>query len=467
MVQPKPETVVVEDKLRAVEDAAASVDAVALCTDTVARVLPTARSLTAARSWSGRISSECEDAAAKREGRTMQDPAVAKVCWDLDGRLTMALEQGFIAKETGAPDPYADEKPSSFCARFAASAKRLEKPPLLATKAPEAQEVATKVESKVVATKVEPKPEAPATVDTKTTVTVKNVETKAVLEEPVAEKAAPAAAASAAKATGEPKPEVPAKAQEAPAAKVEPKPEAPAKPAEQPLVAAKVASKAQESAKEAPADGLTALLRTLADEHALLDQCVTLSQGLSAQAADSEDLAGSAALETALPFNQHDQRLLDECGKALQQRGAKVLAGLAQPGALLATRATTTDLVLDTALDSPWSAEVCSDMATSYLRMGRHDARRADFCRSYQAQFTHDDVAQLRRKPLKRAPAPLTAKDAEVASEKAGSRFLEDAAKAMAPGNAAAVMWELQAPLPASLLETQGQVPREFELPGC
>merc|ERR1719274_259440 len=156
----------------------------------------------------------------------MQDPAVAKVCWDLDGRLTMALEQGFIAKETGAPDPYADEKPSSFCARFAASAKRLGKPPLLA---PKAQEVATKVESKVVATKVEPKPEAPATVDTKTTVTVKNVETKAVLEEPVAEKAAPAAAASAAKATGEPKPEVPAKAEapaapEAPAAKVEPKP---------------------------------------------------------------------------------------------------------------------------------------------------------------------------------------------------------------------------------------------------
>jgi len=417
-----------------------ALDTAALCTDTAARVLPTARSLEQARSWSGKIAAECEAAAAQRS-----EPAdvAAKVCWELDGRLSMALEQGFEAHATGQPDPYADEKPSAFCARFAEAtvrapllSKGAEQPsrvletPVLET--PGKQAVAEKPvakgaeEPKLVAKAVEaPKPEAKA-------------------EEPK----------PAAKAAEEPKALVRVVEKPTPAAKVVDKPKPAATAVEEP----KAAPKAVEQPPPAPADpqeaGLVALLRALADQHALERQCTALTTGLASSAADTAELAG-APLEQALAFNTHDQGLLEQCARDLQEGGAHVLAGLTQPGALLAMKSATTGLVLDTALDSPWATEVCSDMATSFLRSAA--AARKSFCSSYQAHFTHDDVAVLRRKPLR--PVSQLA-DAEAASKTAGSRFLEDALRGAAHGagsNAAAVLWELQAPLPASLLETHGK----------
>merc|ERR1719247_2321968 len=65
-------------------------------------------------------------------GRVEQ--AVRRVCWELDGRVAMALEEGFEAKAQGREDPYANERPSKFCARFAQGLRRA--PPAPASAAP-------------------------------------------------------------------------------------------------------------------------------------------------------------------------------------------------------------------------------------------------------------------------------------------------------------------------------------------
>merc|ERR1719353_2618949 len=163
----------------------------------------------------------------------------------------MALEQGFEAHATGQPDPYADEKPSAFCARFAEATVRA---PLLSKGA-----------------------EQPSR----------------VLETPVLETPGKQAVAEKPVAKGAEEPKLVAKAVEAPkpeAKAEEPKPAA--KAAEEP----KAAPKAVEQPPPAPADpqeaGLVALLRALADQHALERQCTALTTGLASSAADTAELAG-------------------------------------------------------------------------------------------------------------------------------------------------------------------------------
>merc|ERR1719201_1138867 len=117
------------------------------------------------------------------------------------------------------------------------------------------------------------------------------------------------------------------------------------------------------------------------------------------------------------------------------------------------------DAALEAALDTPWAAEVCNDMASSYLRT--EPAGRSSFCATYQSRYTsvEDDVSKLRHKSLKKN----TVADAEQETKSSGSTFLEDVLHAQPgkrDGNAAAVLWELSAPpvalerAPRSLLET-------------
>merc|ERR1719487_1502405 len=106
---------------------------------------------------------------------------------------------------------------------------------------------------------------------------------------------------------------------------------------------------------------------------------------------------GDAPLESALPFNSFDQKLLGTCAQSLQEDGARVLEQLADVGmtsgsgrvSLLRTNtisASSLDAALEAALDTPWAAEVCNDMASAFLRT--EAAARQTFCATYQGRYT-------------------------------------------------------------------------------
>jgi len=426
------------------------IDVEVLCTSTLKSILPLAHSLADAQRLSGRIADSCLQTAKVQAG----DDAVRRVCWELDGRVAMALEEGFEAKAEGRTDPYANERPSVFCARFAAGLRRAPSAPASAL---------PNLDAKVAAA---PAAAAPPAAQLAAQPAAQPVAAQPVAAQPVA--AQPAAPAQLA-------PHLPAT--QLPAAQPAAAKLAAAKPA---LRGADLPMPATPSiADAAPADtsdaskitvsGLVALLRTISNQNALASHCDALISGLRSTSPTSAGL-GEAPLEAALPFNSFDQRLLGTCAQSLQADGARILEQLANVGmasvsgrmSLLrvnAISAASLDAVLEAALDTPWAAEVCNDMASSYLRTDT--AARATFCATYQGRYTsvEDDVSKLRRKPLKKD----TVADAERESQSSGSTFLEDVLHSepgKRAGNAAAVLWELAQPpvalqqAPRSLLET-------------
>lgn len=405
----------------------------------------------------GNVTAACEGAAKKNLGSFVALPgtmtqAVHGWCSELDGRLMLALEAGFLfalepddaQRQAGRTNPYALATRRQFCDRFAASVQQN------ALQRSRSSETATPAQTNVVHVAVTQQPHtavmpavaspppAAATTQQLPQHVVKpqpqQVATTGNLRgsEDKGRSAGPADAGPVHAAAVAAHPTTAAAAQSAHAA-------APAVPPTVELHA-KAPQAASGSTEERKAQGSVApkagigmemfrLVQTLSAKPDWSSCCIDLLVGLAAKEGSitDADALKRPAVESGvevLTFNGADQSNIGRCASRLEGIAGKlgILSMLSLTKSDAADNDVTTKKEQQAFIKSPWAADACSDIAHAFLTMelAHPGTKPPQFCQLYSKKLqtmktarndaaaekekaARDDVARLKQRAKERA----------------------------------------------------------------